>query len=369
MADIFISYASDDRPFARRLADALEARGWSVWWDRLVDGGDTFERVIEEAIRGARVVIVVWSKTAVESGWVRDEAMLALEERKLVPLRIDTAGLPMRFRSIHTIDLASWTGETDAEPFERLVRTLGRYLGPPMPSDRPRHPSIPAAPVGADEQPAETPSITGNSQASPSSDSSPASTVAIEPTSITGPPPRAGRKHVGKYLAAVAVTVGVVWGVGTLEQGTDGAAAKAAYDRGDYATALRWYRKAADQGNASAQANLGWMYENGQGISQDSAEALRWFRKAADQGDAWAQNNLGVLYRSGSRTSVPQDYAESLHWFRRAADQGYAIAQYNLGRLYEDGRGVPQDKVQARAWMQKAAAAGNDDAKKWLAKN
>jgi hypothetical protein len=189
LADVFISYASDDRPFARRLADALEARGWSVWWDRLVDGGDTFDRVIEEAIRGARVVIVVWSKVAVESGWVRDEATLALEERKLVPLRIDTADLPMRFRSIHTIDLASWTGETDAEPFERLVRTLGRYLGPPMPSDRPMHPSIPAVPVGADEH---------------------------------GPPPRVGRKRVGQYLAAVAVAVGVVWGVGAWEKGTDG---------------------------------------------------------------------------------------------------------------------------------------------------
>jgi hypothetical protein len=113
MADIFISYATVDRPFARRLADALEAHGWSVWWDhRSLRGGQHFDRVIEEAIRGAKLVIVVWSKASVESGWVRDEATLALEEKKLVPLRIDTACLPMRFRNIHTIDLASWTGES-----------------------------------------------------------------------------------------------------------------------------------------------------------------------------------------------------------------------------------------------------------------
>jgi hypothetical protein len=146
MADIFISYASVDRPVARRLADALEARGWSVWWDhRSLHSGQHFDRVIEEAICGARVVIVVWSKTSVESRWVRDEATLALEEGKVVPLRIDTARLPMRFRNIHTIDLASWTGETDAEPFDRLVKDLGHYLGPPNASGRSEHPGIPTA--------------------------------------------------------------------------------------------------------------------------------------------------------------------------------------------------------------------------------
>src|SRR3954467_8946667 len=101
MADIFISYATVDRPFARRLADALEAHGWSVWWDhRSLRGGQHFDRVIEEAIRDARVVVVIWSKVSVESGWVRDEATHALNENKLVSLRIDRAILPLRFRNI-----------------------------------------------------------------------------------------------------------------------------------------------------------------------------------------------------------------------------------------------------------------------------
>src|SRR3954449_8704821 len=141
MADIFISYASVDRPFARRLADALRACGWSVWWDYgNLRGGQHFHRTIEEAIHDARVVIAVWSKASVESGWVRDEATLALEENKLVPLRIDMARLPLGFRSIHTIDRASWTGETDAEPFDRLVKDLSHYLGPPNASGRSEHP-------------------------------------------------------------------------------------------------------------------------------------------------------------------------------------------------------------------------------------
>ena len=60
-----------------------------------------------------------------------------------------------------------------------------------------------------------------------------------------------------------------------------------------------WYRKAADQGIAEAQFNLGVMYRDGQGVTQDYAEAVKWFRKAADQGNADAQFNLGVMYRNG----------------------------------------------------------------------
>jgi hypothetical protein len=85
MADIFISYATVDRPFARRLADALEACGWSVWWDhRSLRGGQHFDRVIEEAIRDAKVVVVVWSQASVESGWVRDEATLGAGNQSCV---------------------------------------------------------------------------------------------------------------------------------------------------------------------------------------------------------------------------------------------------------------------------------------------
>jgi hypothetical protein len=132
MADIFISYASVDRPFARRLADALEARGWSVWWDHSnLHSGEHFDRMIEEAISTAQAVIVVWSPDSIKSDWVRAEAAQALDERKLVPLRINTALLPLRFRNVHTIDLSSWTGETETEPFKRLVEDLSHYIGFP----------------------------------------------------------------------------------------------------------------------------------------------------------------------------------------------------------------------------------------------
>jgi hypothetical protein len=400
MADIFISYASVDRPLARRLADALEARGWSVWWDhRNLRGGQHFDRIIEEAISGARVVIVVWSKASVESGWVRDEVTLALEEQKLVPLRIDMVRLPMRFRNIHTIDFSSWTGETEAEPFQRLVKDLTHCLGPSPPSDKPDHPGIPpaphpqtAAPVGEDQQPAETVPIAEHSQVSPSGGSPHASTITTQATLTTRPSSSVSRKRVIKYFAAVAAAGSILWGVVVPKDRqpvptnppiettvskppdlrppgppADAGAAQAALDRGDYAAALGSARPAAEQGDPAAQYILGLLYQNGQGVAQDYAATARWYRKAADQGHAPAQYKVGVLYEFG--LGVAQDYAEAARWYRKAVDQGHADAQYNLGLLYKNGHGVPQDMTRARAWMQKAAAAGYENAKKWLARN
>ena len=75
----------------------------------------------------------------------------------------------------------------------------------------------------------------------------------------------------------------------------------------------------AQQGDATAQFNLGWMYAKGEGVPQDDREAAQWFRLAADQGHATAQFNLGVMYANGQ--GVPQDYQEAAQWYRLAADQ------------------------------------------------
>jgi len=99
----------------------------------------------------------------------------------------------------------------------------------------------------------------------------------------------------------------------------------------DYSEAMKWYRKAAEQEHANAQSNLGFMYAQGQGVTQDYAEALRWFRKAAEQGEAPAQFNLGLMYRQGH--GVTQDDAEAGKWYRKAGEQGLAQAQFILGRL------------------------------------
>src|SRR5439155_481951 len=102
--------------------------------------------------------------------------------------------------------------------------------------------------------------------------------------------------------------------------------------------ALRWYQKAADQGFAPAQVNIGASYEAGDGVPQDYGEAMRWLRKAADQGYPLGQHNIGALYENGH--GVEQDNAEAMRWYRMAADQGLDRAQYQVGVLYEYGRGV-----------------------------
>ena len=93
-----------------------------------------------------------------------------------------------------------------------------------------------------------------------------------------------------------------------------------AYNRGDYATALRLARQLADRGDAAAQYNLGVMYAKGHGVSQNYGEALKWFHLAADQEYASAQYYLGIMYGNGQ--GVPQNDAEALKWLRLAADQG-----------------------------------------------
>ncbi len=104
--------------------------------------------------------------------------------------------------------------------------------------------------------------------------------------------------------------------------------------------AVKWYRKAADQGYAPAQFNLGWMYDRGEGVPQDYAEAVKWYRKAADQGLSIAQFYLGTMYDKGE--GVPQDYAEAVRWYRKAADQDVQDAQFNLGAMYENGKAWPR---------------------------
>ena len=103
-----------------------------------------------------------------------------------------------------------------------------------------------------------------------------------------------------------------------------------------------------------------WLYYNGYGVHQDYAEALRWFRKATEQGDADAQFNLGVMYDNGQ--GVRQDDAEAFRWFRKAAEQGHAEAQYNLGEMYHIGQGVRQDLHLSKEWFGKACDGGVQEA-------
>jgi len=105
----------------------------------------------------------------------------------------------------------------------------------------------------------------------------------------------------------------------------------AAYDKGDYATALTIWRPLAEQGNAKARTLLAEMYETGRGVAQDYNEALRWYRLASEKGLAQAQGNLGLMYAQG--TGVPHDLVQSYMWFTLAKQGGLGAADQALATL------------------------------------
>jgi len=115
-------------------------------------------------------------------------------------------------------------------------------------------------------------------------------------------------------------------------------------------------RAKAEKGDAQAQFDLGWMYDEGKSVEQDSSEAAKWYRKAAERGLAKAQLNLGAMYEIGQ--GIPQDYKEAARWNLKASAQGVTLAEVNMGRFYRDGKGVPTSSIEAVTWFRKAADKG-----------
>lgn len=121
----------------------------------------------------------------------------------------------------------------------------------------------------------------------------------------------------------------------------------------DFTEGIRWYRLAADQGEVTAQYNLGLSYQEGTGVEQNLATAFDWFERAADQGDPKAQYETGLAYFTGEGTK--QNYKRARKWYERAAKQGHAGAQHNLGLIYLEGIGTSRRDILGLAWMYVAA--------------
>jgi hypothetical protein len=140
MADIFLSYASQDREAARRIAEALSARGYSVWWDRTIPPGRVFDEVIQEQLNTAKCVVVLWSAHSVRSNWVKTEASEAVARNTLVPALIEAVAPPIEFKRIQAANLAGWSGDTGETEFVNLLAAIQRLIesGPaPVAAARP----------------------------------------------------------------------------------------------------------------------------------------------------------------------------------------------------------------------------------------
>ena len=128
MADVFISYARQDKARVGPLVAAIEASGWSVWWDPEICPGQEFDRQIVAELKIATAVLVVWTPKSVESRWVRGEARDAAERGILVPVRFERAEMPLDVRTFHTTDLDDWGEDSQSPQAQEVLRALGALV-------------------------------------------------------------------------------------------------------------------------------------------------------------------------------------------------------------------------------------------------
>ena len=134
MSDIFISYGKEDRGKAKDIADALKRQGFSVWWDRSILPGETYDTVIENALEAANCIIVLWSHTSVSSDWVRTEASEGKQRKILIPVLIERdVRIPIEFRRMQAADLIDWGGKLPHPGFDNLLKAVTGILGRPLP--------------------------------------------------------------------------------------------------------------------------------------------------------------------------------------------------------------------------------------------
>ncbi len=129
MADIFVSYASEDREKVRSLVESLEMQNWTVWWDRQISPGEGFADEIDRQIQDAACVVVIWSKSSVESRWVKSEALEAMERDILVPIKLENVRIPVAFKQIQTVDLLGWPDPESKADYPALMAAIAHLVG------------------------------------------------------------------------------------------------------------------------------------------------------------------------------------------------------------------------------------------------
>lgn len=137
MARVFVSYAREDVTKAQAIARALEQASFDVWFDQRIHSGSEYSREIEEALKDAAAVVVLWSQSSVDSAWVRDEAAEGRDSGRLVPILLDGSRPPIGFRQFQTTDLSHWSGRGTPKQLADVVAAVAAKAGaPPRPAAR-----------------------------------------------------------------------------------------------------------------------------------------------------------------------------------------------------------------------------------------
>ena len=338
--DIFISYSRKDFNEVKALYEMLKSRisNINIWFDLtgIESGDDEFDEKIIAAIDNSKMLLFALSDNSMQSKWAKDEVMYAKNtEKRIIPVLMKGACLKGWF--LFRFGRVDCIDLQDEKQVNKMLHNFSEWFDKKLVNE---HASSPKA-----------------SQSHQTSAAK--SAAALSPEDMF----QNGLEHYDKKNYTEAVK----WYRKAAEQGF----ANAQYNLGycyahgegvtqDYYEAVKWYRKAAAQGFARAQCNLGACYYNGEGVTKDYAEAVKWYRKAAEKGNACAQFNLGLCYEFAK--GVTKDYAEAVKWYRKAAEQGYVNAQYNLGNCYYKGNGVTKDYAEAVKWYRKAAEQGDADA-------
>lgn len=126
MADVFISYAREDRAFAERIANGLSSIGLECFWDSEIPPGQTWADYIEGKLSQSRAVIVLWSQHSTKSQWVREEARMGREKSKLIPVLLDGSQAPFGFGEVQAADLSAWTGDLNHPDWARFSQAVFR---------------------------------------------------------------------------------------------------------------------------------------------------------------------------------------------------------------------------------------------------
>ena len=134
---LFVSYSRTDLARARPVIDLLEGAGFEVWWDGRLEGGENYLQTTETALETAQCVVVLWSATATQSHWVRDEAQRGRERGCLVPLTIDGTMAPLGFRQFQLLDISGWDGRADSPEAARILVAVRARIAGEMPRPAP----------------------------------------------------------------------------------------------------------------------------------------------------------------------------------------------------------------------------------------
>jgi len=129
LAKVFLSYAREDAPAAKELAECIGRAGHQVWWDRQIQGGSRFASEIDRELKQAQAVVVLWSGSSIESAWVQDEAAEGRDSGRLVPVTIGGCRPPLGFRQFHTVDLGEWRGDSEPNAAGDVLDAIEKIAG------------------------------------------------------------------------------------------------------------------------------------------------------------------------------------------------------------------------------------------------